>query len=282
MRIKGPEMMTERQRRFREQYVAQISPWYNGFLHIGIMYAAGIGSIWWCVNQLQDARWEWLVMVPVAIAGNFVEWGMHMFVMHRLRDVFALRAIYDRHTRQHHQYFTDNDVTIHTVKEFRIVFFPWRVLAVLAVAGGGISLLVAQAVNANAGYITFITMIGHYMVYETFHFCCHVPENAFVRNAPFINTIRRHHTAHHNLGIMMHFNMNLTFPVADWFMNTSDLNRGLLGHLFNGYDETHIKEELKPLIARFRTAKTQDERVTLDGPVLTEDESQLLSRASHA
>ena len=282
MRIKGPEMMTERQRRFREQYVAQISPWYNGLLHIGIMYAAGIGSIWWCVNQLQDARWEWLVMVPVAIAGNFVEWGMHMFVMHRLRDVFALRAIYDRHTRQHHQYFTDNDVTIHTVKEFRIVFFPWRVLAVLAVAGGGISLLVAQAVNANAGYITFITMIGHYMVYETFHFCCHVPENAFVRNAPFINTIRRHHTAHHNLGIMMHFNMNLTFPVADWFMNTSDLNRGLLGHLFNGYDETHIKEELKPLIARFRTAKTQDERVTLDGPVLTEDESQLLSRASHA
>jgi hypothetical protein len=282
MRIKGPEMMTERQRRFREQYVAQISPWYNGLLHIGIMYAAGIGSIWWCVNQLQDARWEWLVMVPVAIAGNFVEWGMHMFVMHRLRDVFALRAIYDRHTRQHHQYFTDNDVTIHTVKEFRIVFFPWRVLAVLAVAGGGISLLVAQAVNANAGYITFITMIGHYMVYETFHFCCHVPENAFVRNAPFINTIRRHHTAHHNLGIMMHFNMNLTFPVADWIMNTSDLDRGLLGHLFNGYDETHVKEELKPLIARFRTAKTQDERVTLDGPVLTEDESQLLSRASHA
>jgi hypothetical protein len=275
-------MMTERQRRFREQYVAQISPWYNGLVHIGIMYAAGIGSIWWCVNQLQDARWEWLVMIPVALAGNFVEWGMHMFVMHRLRDVFALRAIYDRHTRQHHQYFTDNDVTIHTVREFRIVFFPWRVLAVLAVAGGGISLLVAQAVNANAGYITFITMIGHYMVYETFHFCCHVPENAFVRNAPFINTIRRHHTAHHNLGIMMHFNMNLTFPVADWIMNTSDLDRGLLGHLFNGYDETHIKEELKPLIARFRTAKTQDERVTLDGPVLTEDESQLLSRASHA
>jgi hypothetical protein len=274
--------MTERQRRYREQYVAQISPWYNGLVHIGIMYAAGIGSIWWCVNQLQGARWEWLVMIPVALAGNFVEWGMHMFVMHRLRDVFALRAIYDRHTRQHHQYFTDNDVTIHTVKEFRIVFFPWRVLAVLAVAGGGISLLVAQAVNANAGYITFITMIGHYMVYETFHFCCHVPENAFVRNAPFINTIRRHHTAHHNLGIMMHFNMNLTFPVADWIMNTSDLDRGLLGHLFNGYDETHVKEELKPLIARFRTAKTQDERVTLDGPVLTEDESQLLSRASHA
>jgi hypothetical protein len=275
-------MMTERQRRFREQYVAQISPWYHGLVHIGVMYSAGIGAIWWCVSQLQDARWVWLVMIPVAFAGNFVEWGMHKYVMHRLRDVFALRAIYDRHTRQHHQYFTDNDVTIHTTKEFRIVFFPWRVLMVLAVAGGGIAFAISQLVSANAGYITFITMIGHYMVYETFHFCCHVPENAFVRNAPFINTIRRHHTAHHNLGIMMHLNMNLTFPVADCLMGTSDLDRGLLGHLFNGYDETHIKPELKPVIARFRTAQTQDERVTLDGPLLTEDEALLLARASHA
>ena len=109
-------------------------------------------------------------------------------------------------------------------------------------------------------------MIGHYMVYETFHFCCHVPENSFVRRMPFVNTIRRHHAAHHNMGIMMHVNMNLTFPVADWAMNTSDLKRGLLGHLFNGYSEAHVKEELKPVMARFRTAETQDERCTLDGP----------------
>jgi hypothetical protein len=276
-------MMTERQRRFREQYVAAISPWYHGLVHIGVMYTAGIGAIWWCVGRMHDARWEWLLVIPVAIAGNFIEWGMHKFVMHRLRDVYAIRAIYDRHTRQHHQYFTDNDPTISTIKEFRIVFFPWRVLMVLAVAGTGISLLMAQVFNANAGYITFVTMIGHYMVYETFHFCCHVPDNWFVRNAPFINTIRRHHAAHHNMGIMMHVNMNLTFPVADWFMNTSDLNRGLVGHLFNGYDDRYVKDELKPVIARFRNAKTQDERCTLDGPLLTEDETQSLAQAaSHA
>ena len=271
--------MTERQRIFREQYVAGISRWYNGLIHIGVMYAAGIGAIWWCLSRIQDARWEWLVMIPVAIAGNFVEWGMHKFVMHRLRDVFAVRSIYDRHTRQHHQYFTDLDPTISTVKEFRIVFFPWRVLAVLALAGGLLSLAMAALINANAGYITFVTMLGHYMIYETFHFCCHVQENWFVRNMPFVNTIRRHHAAHHNMGIMMHLNMNLTFPVADWLMGTSDLNRGLFGHLFNGYDDRYVKEELKPVIARFRTARTQEERCTLDGPVLTVDEERSLSRA---
>ncbi len=272
-------MMTERQRKFREKYVAEISPWYSGLLHIGVMYTAGIAAIWWCVSRIEGATWEWLLIVPVAIAGNFVEWGMHKFVMHRLRDVFALRAIYDRHTRQHHQYFTDNDYEIHSVKEFRIVFFPWRVLIVLAVIGGGIALAMSYAFNANAGYVTFITMIGHYMVYETFHFCCHVPENGFVRNMPFVNTIRRHHAAHHNLGIMMHVNMNLTFPVADWAMGTSDLKRGLIGHLFNGYSDRHVKEELKPIIARFRTGETQEARVTLEGPNLNEEEIRALERA---
>jgi hypothetical protein len=272
-------MMTERQRKFREKYVSEISPLYSGLLHVAVMYAAGIAAIAWCISRIQGATWEWLLIIPVAIAGNFVEWGMHKFVMHRLRDVFAVRAIYDRHTRQHHQYFTDNEPTIDTVKEFRIVFFPWRVLMVLAVAGGGIAWVMAQVFNANAGYITFITMIGHYMVYETFHFCCHVPENWFVRNVPFVNTIRRHHAAHHNMGIMMHCNMNLTFPVADWAMGTSDLKRGLFGHLFNGYSEKHVKEELKPVIARFKTAETQEARCTLDGPKLEAEELRTLEQS---
>ena len=272
-------MMTERQRRFREQYREAISRWYSGWVHIGVMYSAGIAGVWYGVSQLQNARWEWLLLIPVLIGGNFVEWAMHKFVMHRLIDVFALRAIYDRHTRQHHQYFTDNDATIDTVREFRIVFFPWRVLIVLAVFGALFGWIASVLINPNAGYIVFMGMIGHYMLYETFHFCCHVRDNAFVRNMPVINTIRRHHTAHHNMGIMMHVNMNLTFPIADWFLNTSDLKRGLLGHLFNGYSDAHVKPELKPVIARYRTSETQDKRVTLDGPQLSDDELRTLASA---
>ena len=86
------------------------------------------------------------------------------------------------------------------MQEFRIVFFPWRVLLVLAVGGGLIASLVGQIINPNAGYVVFSTKIGHYMVYETFHFCCHVPESWFVRNMPLVNTIRRHHVAHDNMG----------------------------------------------------------------------------------
>ena len=124
-----------------------------------------------------------------------------------------------------------------------------------------------------------ITMIGHYLVYETFHFCCHIPENAFVRHCPLINTIRRHHRAHHNMGIMMHINMNLTLPLADWMLGTSDLDRGLWGHLFNGYDITHQKPALVQLMDKYRRAQVEEERVTLEGPQLDEEDFRALANA---
>jgi len=39
-----------------------------------------------------------------------------------------------------------------------------------------------------------------------------------------------------------------------------DIDRGLLGHLFNGYSRKHVKQELKAIIARFRQV---DSRITL-------------------
>lgn len=256
--------MSERQKQFRAEYMAQVRPGYSGQVHIGVIYVVGLAAIAWCISRLQGASWEWLLVIPVLFFSNMFEWWIHKYVMHRLVDVWALRAIYDRHTRQHHQYFSDNEMTVQSPREWRIIFFPWRALFTFMGLGVPFAWLLAQAVNANAGYILMVTIIGNYLLYEAFHYCCHVHDNWFVRNVPFVNTIRRHHTAHHNMGIMMARNFNLTFPVADWVMGTSDLSRGLLGHLFNGYSEDHVRPELKPTIERFQR---HDAPVTLDGPV---------------
>jgi hypothetical protein len=148
-------------------------------------------------------------------------------------------------------------MTVDSTREFRIIFFPWRALFTFIALGTPFALALAWLVNTNAGYILLVTMVGQYLIYETFHYCCHVHENRFVRNTAFVNTIRRHHTAHHNQGIMMGINMNLTFPIADWFMGTSDLKRGLLGHLFNGYNEKHIKPELRAAMERHSLKEVQ-------------------------
>jgi hypothetical protein len=49
---------------------------------------------------------------------------------------------------------------------------------------------------------------------------------------------------------MMERNMNLTFPIMDWLLGTSDLDRGLFGHVFNGYETRFIKRNMR------KTART--------------------------
>jgi len=123
--------------------------------------------------------------------------------------------------------------------------FPPYALVVFILMSLPAGVVLGHLFSANVGWLFMCTTTGMYLIYEFMHFCCHVDENWFVRNMPFVNTLRRHHTAHHNARLMMETNMNLTFPIADWFFGTSDLNRGLLGHLFNGYDTSHLKGNLR-------------------------------------
>ncbi len=118
-----------------------------------------------------------------------------------------------------------------------------------------LAILVAVViVTSNVGWLLMCTTTGMFLIYEFMHFCCHVEESWFVRNCPFVNTIRRHHAAHHDQAIMMERNMNLTFPIADWLFGTSDLERGPLGHIFNGYSTEHVRGDLR------RAARTPDGR----------------------
>ena len=70
-------------------------------------------------------------------------------------------------------------------------------------------------------------------------------DDRLVRHIQLLNSIRRHHIAHHNMAIMMEKNFNLTYPIADAIFGTSDLDKGVIGHVFNGYDATRVKPNLK-------------------------------------
>lgn len=39
--------------------------------------------------------------------------------------------------------------------------------------------------------------------------------------------------------------MSIVFPFWDWVPGTSDLDRGLFGHLFNGYSTKYVKKGLR-------------------------------------
>ncbi len=243
--------MRERQRDYRGQYRSRIFGWYNGYLHIAVIYAIGVAAMYiYIANLAAVAWWEWLTVPAVFLACNLFEWFLHAQVMHRPQKNPGLRAIYTRHTLMHHQFFTEEEMRFAGHHDWRVTVFPPYALVVFILMSVPGALAAGYLISANVGWLLMGTTTSIYLVYEFMHFCCHIEESWFVRYCPFVNTIRRHHTAHHNQGIMMETNMNLTFPISDWLFGTSDLDRGPLGTLFNGYDESHLRTDLR------RSAKT--------------------------
>ncbi len=237
-------MMSRRQAAFRADFRNRIAPAYVGWVHVAMIYALGGTAIWYCARQIAAPAWFEFLVIPFAFCvSNAFEWWIHRYIMHR--PVKGFMGIYKRHTLAHHQFFTDIEPTIDNTRDFRIVFFPPYAL----VAFMAMSLIPAYILGlvglANAGWLLLITNVGLYLNYELFHFCCHVKDDSIVRHIPLVNSIRRHHIAHHNPAIMMERNFNLTYPVADWFFGTSDLRCSLLKHIFNGYDTAAVRRDLK-------------------------------------
>ena len=46
-------------------------PLYSGPVHIGVIYVVGLSMIAWCVSRLENASWEWLLVIPVFICVAF-------------------------------------------------------------------------------------------------------------------------------------------------------------------------------------------------------------------
>ena len=244
-------MLSQRQADFRKEYRSRIAGWYNGYFHVAVIYLMGGAALAYYIQHIRAvAWWEWLTIPVVFLPCNVFEWAVHRYVMHRPIPIRGLRAVYNRHTLNHHQFFTDSEMRFLNHRDWRVTVFPTYALVVFTLMSIPPALILGLLITPNVGWLVISTTIGMYLVYEFMHFCCHVDENWFVANCPFVNTLRRHHTAHHNTRLMMERNMNLTFPIADWMFGTSDLNRGLLGHLFNGYSTKHVKTDMR------RTART--------------------------
>ena len=242
-------MISKRQEAFRADYRERVAPLYSGPLHVVLIYAIGLSGIWYFAQQIHQPTWtDWLIVPATFLAANIFEWWIHRFVMHR--PIKGFMGIYKRHTLAHHQFFTDKEWTIDTTRDYRITFFPPYALVAFMTLSIAPAWVASQIWSTNAAWLLMCTTAGIYLNYEFFHLCCHLKEGWFVRTMPFVNTIRRHHTAHHNQSIMMERNMNLTFPIMDCLMGTSDLNRGVLGHVFNGYDTRYVKTDMR------KTART--------------------------
>ena len=93
-------------RSYREQYREQLIPeGYSGPMHFALIL--GFVALVILVGAFQLERvqpLEWLAVPLSFLYANLAEYLGHRFVMHRRRP--GLGMIYERHTLQHHRFFT--------------------------------------------------------------------------------------------------------------------------------------------------------------------------------
>lgn len=232
-----------KQRRFREEFLKTVPWWYRGELHLAFILLLPAFTIYACLTRIEDAAWwEWALIAPILFAGNFFEWAAHRYLLHGRVRGFELA--FWRHAGVHHHFFTPHNMLYEGHKELLAQLFPpYAVIAFILVAIPP-ALVVGWLGWPNVGYIMVMSMAANYLVYEGLHTASHLDnaKHPYLKYVPLVNTVRRMHRRHHDLRYMQTCNFNLTWPITDAIMGTSDLDRGFWGILFNGEDETHAKK----------------------------------------
>lgn len=236
--------IVERSRAFRTRYIESTPSWYRGEMHLAFTLVFTIGVIMYCASQLSNVSWqEWVyVVIPVFLFGNWAEWAGHRYLLHSPKSL--LKSAYKRHVATHHQFFSHKTLEYKGQKEWRALLFPPFAPILFVLAAVPPALAIGWAWSANAGYIAVMTMASYFLLYEGLHTVSHL-DHPFLDRIPLVNTVRRMHVLHHNPDFMHTHNFNLTFPICDALFGTSDLDKGVLGTLFNGMSDQARKPDLK-------------------------------------
>ena len=206
---------------FRARYRAGISPRYSGPLHALWVASVGIAAMIYAASQLTDvAPLEWLVLLLALLIGNVGEYSIHKKLGHRKWP--PAKLFYQRHTGDHHSFFTEENMLWASPRDWRVVLFPgWLILVVLALVAAPGTWLLTQLVSANAGWLWALGVTATYLLYEMLHFSDHLPSTHWLhRHVPGLAAMAHLHALHHRRSQMTEANFNLTFPLTDWLLGT--------------------------------------------------------------
>lgn len=206
---------------FRREYRArEIGPRYSGGLHLAFTSGVSLLVIAVAVVLVQGPRPLELAVVPATfLFANLVEYLGHRGPMHRLAPWLGL--LFERHTRQHHRFYTHDSMSYESARDYKIVLFPPVMLVFfLGAIATPLGLLLWRVASSNAALLYVATAMAYFLTYEWLHFCHHLPEGSLLRRLPGLAALRAHHAAHHDPALMGQANFNITFPICDALFGT--------------------------------------------------------------
>lgn len=206
---------------FREQYRQEhVPPGYRGWRHLLFTFGIGGAAMIAAILQLEQVRpFEWLAIPLTFLYTNFAEYWGHRGPMHHLKR--GLRLVYERHTKQHHRFFTDQHIELDGLRDLRAVLFPPVLMIFFFTAFAlPVGLALAWIASPNVGWLFVATSLGYFLNYEFLHMAYHLPASHPVGRWPLIGRLKRLHQTHHDPRVMASCNFNITYPIFDAVFGT--------------------------------------------------------------
>jgi hypothetical protein len=212
-----PESVARARTLFRENRVPEH---YSGYLHLATVIGFSILVAAASLAMLDDVQSiEWLTVPLTFLYCNLAEYLGHRGPMHN--ETRFLTGIFQRHTVEHHSFFTDEAISFDSPCDYRAVLFPPILLlfffGFFAVPAGAILYFL---VSPNVCFLFVFTAILYYLNYELFHFTYHLDRESRLGRLPLIRRLRRSHVLHHNKALMTRYNFNITYPICDRLFGT--------------------------------------------------------------
>jgi hypothetical protein len=206
---------------FRDDYRRErIPPGYRGGWHLLFTFGAGGAAFVACLLALESVRpLEWLTVPAAFLYANVAEYWGHRGPMHHLTR--GLGLVYERHTRQHHRFFTHETMPLDELRDLRAVLFP-PILMTFFIAAFALPAwaLLATVATPNVAWLFVATSLGYFLNYEFLHLAYHLPPGHPISRLPLIGRLKSLHQTHHDPRVMAHCNFNITYPIGDLFFGT--------------------------------------------------------------
>jgi hypothetical protein len=206
---------------YREHYREEhVPPGYQGWRHLLFTFGIGGAAVVAAILQLEQVHpLEWLAIPLTFLYTNFAEYWGHRGPMHHLKR--GLRLVYERHTRQHHRFFTDQRMELDGLRDLRAVLFPPVLMIFFFTAFAlPMGLLLAWVASPNVAWLYIATSLGYFLNYEFLHMAYHLPASHPVARWPLVGRLKGLHQAHHDPRLMAHYNFNITYPIFDAVFGT--------------------------------------------------------------
>ncbi len=216
------ESAPEQVRLFRARYrETQIGPNYSGWAHFAFTSCGSLGVIAFAIWRVHEVRALELLTIPIAfLVANLAEYLGHKGVMHVPRKGFGL--LYQRHTREHHHFFTHDAMSYDSTRDFKMVLFPpVMLLFFLGAIATPIGLLLFAIATPNVAWIYVAVAMSYFLTYEWLHFSYHLNGDSILGHTALARALRRHHQTHHDKALMGKHNFNITFPICDAIFGTT-------------------------------------------------------------